>query len=404
MSLLRNGEFRAIAVAEALSVVGDQLSRVALALLVYEETHSAGLSGLTYALTYLPTVAGGFLLSPLADRRPRREVSVTIDAVRAAIVLMMAVPGVSFGALCCLVAVSSFLSGPYTAARLALLRDVLPPERYGAGMAVRQSLSQGGQLAGFSAGGFLATAFAPATCLVVDGLTFAAAALVVRLFVRSRPAVATASAGGGIASTFGFIWRSPARRAILLSTITGVFLTAPKALAAPLVSELGLGGGWAGLFMASEGLFAVAALSVFARFVTADRYPGIFPVACLAPGVPLLLVFAASDPLLIMLAFGLSGAVWAVLTVVGASTFAELLPADQRGRGMGIAGSMNATAQGVGAFLAGLAADRVGAGWSISLIGLAGIFFASLPAFLWRSIPQADTLDAGDLRDPVGGR
>ncbi|MFF0161826.1 MFS transporter [Streptomyces sp. NPDC005263] len=390
MSLMGNREFRAIAVAETLSVVGDQLSRVALALLVFERTRSAGLSGLTYALTYLPTVAGGFLLSPLADRRPRREVSITIDAVRAAIVLAMAVPGAPFGALCCLVAVSSFLSGPYTAARLALLRDVLPHEQYGAGMAVRQSLSQGGQLVGFCVGGFIATAFDPAICLVVDGLTFGAAALVVRLFVRSRPPVATASAAGSAASTFGFIWRSPARRAILLSTVTGVFLTAPKALAAPLVFELGLGGGWAGLFMASEGLFSVVALAVFARYVTPDRYARIFPVACLAPCVPLLPVFTASDPLLIILAFGFSGALWAVLTVVAASSFVDLLPGDQRGRGMGIAGSMNATAQGVGAFLAGVAADRFGAGRSISLLGLAGILFALLPAFLWRSAPVAD--------------
>ncbi|MGW2642811.1 MFS transporter [Streptomyces sp. NPDC001348] len=189
------------------------------------------------------------------------------------------------------------------------------------------------------------------------------------------------SLGDEESGLFGFIWRSRTRRAILLSTVTGVFLTAPKALAAPLVFELGLGGGWAGLFMASEGLFPVVAPAVFARYVTADRYARIFPVACLAPCVPLLLVFKVGDPLLIILAFGFSGAMWAALTVVAASSFVDLLPGDQRGRGMGIAGSMNATAQGVGAFLAGVAADRVGAGWSISL-GLAGILFGLLPAFL----------------------
>ncbi len=390
MALSRNREFRAIAVAEALSVIGDQLSRVALALLVFERTRSAGLSGLTYALTYLPTVAGGFLLSSLADRRPRRELSVAIDAMRAAIVLTMALPGMPFAVLCCLVAASSFLSGPYTAARLALLRDVLPQEQYGAGMAVRQSLSQGGQLVGFAAGGFIATAFDPATCLIVDGLTFTTAALVVRLFVRARPATTTERARGGTASTIAFIWQSPARRAILLSTVTGVFLTAPKALAAPLVFDMGLHGGWTGIFMASEGIFAVVALAFFARLVKADRYPRIFPIVCLAPCVPLLLVFTIGNPFLIVLAFGLSGALWAVLTVVAASSFADLLPNEQRGRGMGIAGSMNATAQGVGAFLAGVLADRIGAASSISLVGLTGLLVALIPALLWLSAPLPD--------------
>ncbi|MEU1514987.1 hypothetical protein ABZ490_23030 [Streptomyces sp. NPDC005811] len=51
-------------------------------------------------------------------------------------------------------------------------------------------------------------------------------------------------------------------------------------------------------------------------------------MACLAPGVPLLSVFTASDPLSIILAFGVGGALWAVLTVVAASSFVDLLPVD----------------------------------------------------------------------------
>lgn len=83
------------------------------------------------------------------------------------------------------------------------------------------------------------------------------------------------------------------------------------------------------------------------------------------------------------MAFGLSGAAWAVLSVLAASSFADLLPNEQRGRGMGIAASMNATAQGAGAFVAGLVADLVGAGPAITLLALAGGLFAVLPATLW---------------------
>ena len=41
--------------------------------LVYGRTHSAFLTALAYALTYLPPIAGGPLLSGLADLFPRRH-------------------------------------------------------------------------------------------------------------------------------------------------------------------------------------------------------------------------------------------------------------------------------------------------------------------------------------------
>ncbi|GLY28871.1 MFS transporter [Kineosporia sp. NBRC 101731] len=373
-------EFPALLTAETLSVVGDQLSRVALALLVFERTRSAGLSGLTYALTYLPTVAGALTLSQLADRRPRRQVSVAIDTVRALIMMTMALPGLSLPVLCGCVGLSAFLSGPYAATRLALLRDVLPQDQFGAGMAVRQSLSQGGQLIGYCAGGVLATTVGPSRCLLIDALTFAAAALIVQVWVRPRPAALTGTTGGSTRTTFALIWRSPSLRAIFLSTGLGLFLTAPKALATPLAFDLHLDTAWVGIFMASEGLFSVVTLAVFARYVDASRYRRLFPAACLVPGLPLLVTGVLHQPLLVVITFGISGATWSVLTVLAASSFADLLPNDQRGRGMGIAASMNATAQGAGAFLAGVVADQVGAGTAIGVLALAGGLFALLPS------------------------
>ena len=64
------GEFRALFSAQALSCAGDQFAQVAIAILVYGRTHSAFLTALAYALTYLPPIAGGPLLSGLADLFP----------------------------------------------------------------------------------------------------------------------------------------------------------------------------------------------------------------------------------------------------------------------------------------------------------------------------------------------
>ncbi|MBO0773644.1 MAG: MFS transporter, partial [Actinobacteria bacterium] len=79
-------EFRALWGAQALSYLGDQFAQVAIAILVYSRTGSAFLTGLAYALTYLPPLVGGPLLSGLADLFPRRLVMLVLDLVRAALV------------------------------------------------------------------------------------------------------------------------------------------------------------------------------------------------------------------------------------------------------------------------------------------------------------------------------
>src|SRR5664280_2438680 len=60
-------EFRVLWLAQVLSVVGDQLARVALSVLTFHRTGSPLLTGAGYALSYLPAVAGGTSSPP---RRP----------------------------------------------------------------------------------------------------------------------------------------------------------------------------------------------------------------------------------------------------------------------------------------------------------------------------------------------
>lgn len=83
------GEFRALWLAQALSFIGDQLAQVALAVLVYDTTGSALLTAVVYALTYLPPIVGGPVLSVLADLLPRRRVMIACDLVRALLVALM---------------------------------------------------------------------------------------------------------------------------------------------------------------------------------------------------------------------------------------------------------------------------------------------------------------------------
>src|SRR5579859_6937147 len=92
-------EFRALWLAQVLSVAGDQLARVALTLLVFDRTRSSLLAAITFAASVVPTFLGGLTLSGLADRWPRREVMIVCDLASAALVAAMAVPGVPIAVL-----------------------------------------------------------------------------------------------------------------------------------------------------------------------------------------------------------------------------------------------------------------------------------------------------------------
>src|SRR4051812_43468215 len=130
------GEFRHLWAAQTLSSLGDQLAQVALAVLVYHRTNSALLTALTYALAYLPPIVGGPILSGLADLFPRRRVMVVCDVLRTALVALMALQAMPFAGLCVLVFFTVLLGAPFTAARAALLPDLLAGDKYVVGAAV----------------------------------------------------------------------------------------------------------------------------------------------------------------------------------------------------------------------------------------------------------------------------
>src|SRR5713101_8214699 len=129
-------EFRALWLAQFLSVIGDQLARVALTVLVYDRTRSALLAAITFVASIVPTFVGGVTLAWLADRYPRRGVMIACDLVRCALVLVMAIPGMPLAGLVTLLFVVTLVGAPFTSARAAIYPDVLAGDLYVMGTAV----------------------------------------------------------------------------------------------------------------------------------------------------------------------------------------------------------------------------------------------------------------------------
>src|SRR3954470_15334526 len=113
--VLTDREFRAMYAAQALSVVGDQLARIAVAVLVFNRSHSALLTAISFGVSYLPWVIGGPLLSGFADRLRRRNVMIFCDLVGAVLGLALATPPAPIALLLVLVTLIALREPPFSA-------------------------------------------------------------------------------------------------------------------------------------------------------------------------------------------------------------------------------------------------------------------------------------------------
>jgi len=379
-------EFRALWSAQSLSCVGDQFAQVAIAFVVYARTGSAFLTAAAYALTYLPPVIGGPLLSGLADLLPRQQMMITLDLIRAGLVALMALPGLPFAGLCTLLFCTVLLGTPFSSARAALLPDVLRGEKYPLGSVIGSHTTQLSQIGGFLAGGALVAGLGPYRALALDSLSFSLSAGILACWIRPRPAPSRSAAQPspweitweGVAAVFG----SPVLRTLVLFGWLAGFTVVPEALAAPYARVLGGGAPAIGLLMAAMPAGTVIGGFVVGRLLRpSDRMR---PMGWLAMLSCAPLIFSLAHPPLAVLVvlWALAGAGGAY-QLAAAAAFVAALPAARRVRAFAVAESGLLAAQGLGILTGGAVAQRVGAPGAVALAGLMGLLAAAALATDW---------------------
>src|ERR1700728_1659606 len=181
-------EYRYLFVSYGLSLAGDQMAKIALSFLVFDATRSTGLAAAAFAISYVPWVIGGPLLSSLADRLARRGVMVSCDVIRAILIGAMVLPGLPPGALIGMLFVAGLFRPPFQTARSALLPEILHGDRYLAGTALDGIIYQLCTVGGFAGGGVLVAALTARGALAFDAVTFTVSGLLIYTWVASRPA------------------------------------------------------------------------------------------------------------------------------------------------------------------------------------------------------------------------
>jgi MFS family permease len=382
-------EFRALWAAELFSIVGDQLAGVALAVLVYHSTSSAALTALTYALTFVPSVLGGALLSGLADRFPRRRVLVATDLIRAALAATMAVPGLPLPVLWVLVGMASMSAAPFKAAQLALLPQILDGERYIVGLSLRQVTNQAAQLAGFASAGLLLVAVEPHVALAANAATFLLSAALILLGVRARPAAA--AAGGPTvqparpATSLAGSRQLPAL--VILICLAGLFVV-PEGIAAPYGSMLGVGSIGIGLLMAADPLGSVIGAWLVAHVKIRPTRRLVVGLAA-ASGVPLVLCAPGPGLIISIILWATSGALATAYLIMIQGLIVDLIPDQRRGRVMGRIATGLYASQGMAIVVGGIAAEAVGPYRAVAGAGLLGLVLALCVGQWWRPVARS---------------
>jgi MFS family permease len=383
------GQFRALWLAQILSVAGDRLALVALTVLVFSRTHSPLMTAATYAVSYLPWLVGGLLLAGLADRYPRRRVMIVCDLVRCGLTAVMVISGMPLPALVLLLFGVTMLAPPFESARAAILPGILAGDRYVVGTAIARLTNQVGFVAGFACGGVTVALAGPRVALAVDAATFAVSALLIRFGVRTSAAPAArlrghaqARAGARTSSVIRLMFGTKQLRVLTLLAWLAAFYVVPEGLAVPYARALGGGAVTAGLLLAAMPTGMGIGVIAFSRLVSPARRLRVMTPMAACSCLPLVACALKPGLTITMVIFAAAGALSAYQLAANAA-FVRALPDRFRGQAFGIVMTGFSLGQSASLVAAGALAQALPVPEVIAISGGLGTIAAVALAARW---------------------
>ena len=373
-TLLRTRGVAALYATSLANILGTSLQIITLSVVVYARTGSAMWSSAAFAAGFLPQLVGGAMLTSLADRLPARPLLAAGALVRAAVATVLALGHLGPGPAIALVALAAVVQPVPSAAQSALVARLLTGELYVLGRSVSNLISSGAQLAGLAAGGAVVatlgtdTAFAVAAGVQVAGLAAIA-------FLPRTPALAA-----GVTERWhpGETWRGNAalladrtvRRILLSWWLPAMLLVSAESL---VVAYVGEGGGSAAptawLLAAFPAGAAVGDLLVGRWLPPYWRRRSVpWLLALVGAG---LLPLAWHPPVAVAVACLAAASAGTAYQLGGQHAFLAAVPADRHGLAFGLFSTGMMGLQGVGPVVAGAVADVIGAGVTVTALGVA---------------------------------
>jgi MFS family permease len=380
------------------SILGAWAYIVALGVYAYDQGGPAAV-GVVGLIRFLPAAILAPFTSSLVDRFPRVTVMVCSDVVRAALMFGAAATIASDGPapiVYALVALSAVASTVFRPAKSALLPAlVASPGELTAANAASSTLESAAMFLGPALGGALLALSSPSVVFAANGLAFLwSAALVVGLRAyeparvrsardTSRPVVSTLMAG------ISTIVREPNLRTLVglygAQTLVAGAVNVLVVVAAFQLLDLGEAG--VGLLYAALGIGGLLGGFVALVLAAHGRLARDFAIGLALFGLPLALIGGLPTAFVAVVALGVVGIGNSLVDVNALTIMQRAVPDAVLGRALGALDGLMLGTLGVGALLAPVLVDAVGAKSALVITG------ALLPVLAILTRPRLRAID-----------
>lgn len=386
----RRASILALLSANAVSVVGNAMSAVAIPWFVLQTTDSAARTGLTGAVGALGAIIAAFFGGPIIDRLGFKLTSVAADLISAAttvlIPLLFATGYLTFWLLIVLVFLGAVLDAPGMSARQAMIPELarvarMPMERANSADSAVPRLAQ---FLGPPLAGVLITAFGAIGVLWLNAATFVFSAVLVavavpsvRSFVTDHYAAGVRGYLGGLFEGLRFVWASPLLLSLVFLMTVENFLDAPlQAVVLPVYAREVFGSAVAlGAILGGFGVGALTGTLLFGAF--GHRLPRrmTFLICGVLVGPTAYLTLAMVPSLTVLVGlFAVLGALAGPIDPISSTIFQERTPSEIRGRVLGTINALFFAAIPLGMALGGFVVE--GVGLKPTLIGMGLVYLA----------------------------
>jgi predicted MFS family arabinose efflux permease len=348
---------------ELVSLIGDRLVVVALVALVYEQTRSASAVGILMLLKAVPAVALGSLAGALVDRWNRKWVMVGSNLAQGMLVLLIPLTD-SLAVLFVAYLAMSIVNQLFIPARAATIPDLVPPAALMSANSLFGAAFVGAIAIGPAVGGWVGERFGLDAAFYLDSLTFlvpAVAVALLRLPSRRSAPSGRQSLSGEARAGWSYIRGHRHLLVALASTIGAFLIIAVMGVLGVVVAKdtLGLGTSGFGGMMSAMGVGMLAAVILVGRSRGGSDRGRLGLIGLLLAGGSLTilpLVTIVPPAMLLSAVMGVG-----ILTVqVSTQTTLQHVPADLRGRVMGVNQTATGLAQLLATALTSLLAGAVG--------------------------------------------
>ena len=378
--------FRWLLSALAVSQAGDWLYNLALAVLVYDRTHSPLWVGITTAARVVPFVALGPLAGVLVDRFDRRRIMIASDLIRLALMLLLAavaVAGLPILLVPVIAALATAASTPYLPCVTAVIPRLVRDDDLSGANAARSAVTALSIIAGPALGGILLLVGSPAIAIALNALTFGLSALAVlairpsEVFRAARPTDRPAGLLPQLAQGAAALRAHPQALRLAGADITCSLVYGTQTVLLLIVSQqIGLGTHGYGYLFAGIGAGGLVGTALASRASRSCHPRRVLAAALAAVGVPMLLLAVTHWPAVAIVLAGLTGAGALLVEILTDTCLQRVLDQDVLGRAYGLALPAAIGGIAAGALITPVLANILGISGALGAVGGAVLGYA----------------------------